>query len=102
MFPWHARPQQKAYVLNWMHCLPGYARVLMQLRLEWSDWFNVWFKYYMLKSNRWWCLLNVIMSSQYIQYIKGPYIQNAGSPHPPNLICPTVGLGGGWEPPHLW
>lgn len=55
-FPWPARSQQTAFATNWMHCLPRYARVLIQLQSECPDWFNVWFLYCTLKSNRFWCL----------------------------------------------
>lgn len=55
-FPWFARSQQTAFVIHWMHCLPGHSGALLQFQSDCSDWVDAWYMNHILKSDCCKCL----------------------------------------------
>lgn len=68
-FPWSTRLQQTAFAIYRMHCLPGFARVLLEFQSGSSDWFHVWFIFNMLKSNEEWCIIKFMADSHWVRLL---------------------------------
>lgn len=104
-FPWHAWQQQTAWIHKWMHCLPRYASVLKQSKLECFEWFQVRFTYCMLKSDKVWCLIIAKMFFPNIQYIRGGVCAYKWYWGSPSTWPHTFGCGVGERGraiPHIW
>lgn len=99
-FPWSARPQQTAFVIYWMHCLPGHSGVLLQFQSGCSDWVNVWYMNYIQKSDRMRCLFAITVMLHWGGVMPSPEVRQTIQNW---LSCPARPIfgdcwGAAWTP----